>query len=118
MFAQDILRIRFSKNIKKYKKWANALFETYPTHEPILKEEVYFWICAWKKGNIGIFQEFGSTPLTALEYQLISVAATLFPEYLLNYEGVNRGRRITWIIWITLSNFYSMSLLKHLSGVG
>lgn len=79
---------------QKYKKWANSLFENYPTTEPILKENVYFWISAWKKGNIGIFQEFGITPLTALEYQLISVAATLFPEYLLNYEGVNRGIKL------------------------
>jgi hypothetical protein len=106
------------KVLQKYKRWANMLFESYPTTEPTLKEDVYFWVYAWKKGSTGIFREFGSTPLTALEYQLISVAATLFPDYLLNFEGVNRGRRITWIIWITLLKFYSMSLSEHLLGIG
>lgn len=99
---------------QKYRKWANSLFESYPTTEPILKENVYFWIAAWEKGNIGIFKEFGSTPLTALEYQLISVAATIFPQDLLNYEGVNRGRKFTWIIWLTLYNFYSLSVVNQL----
>lgn len=107
-----------NKKVQKYKRWANRLFEVYPTTEPTLKENVYFWVSAWKKGSIGIFCEFGCTPLTALEYQLISVAATLFPDYLLNFEGVNRGRRITWIIWITLLRFYSMSLSEHLLGIG
>lgn len=79
---------------RKYQKWASILFESFPTTEPVLKEDVYFWIRAWEKGNIGVFREFGSTPLTALEYQLISVAATLFPNFLLNEEGVNRGKKL------------------------
>lgn len=98
----------------KYKKWASSIFENYPTTEPVLKEDVFFWICAWQKGSIGIFREFGCTPLTALEYQLISVAATLFSQDLLNFEGVNRGRKFTWIIWLTLYNFYSLSVLNQL----
>jgi hypothetical protein len=94
---------------KKYQKWANKLFENYPSYEPQLKKEVYFWITAWQKGNIGVFQEFGGTPLTALEYQLISVAATLFPNDLLNHEGVNRGQQY---IWFLLFQIYS-SILSH-----
>lgn len=54
-------------------------------------------------GSLGIFKEFGATPLTALEYQMISVAATLFSQTLLNQEGVNRGRRIFLIGWIILN---------------
>lgn len=74
----------------KYKKWANRLFESYPTPYPTLRRATYFWIHAWENGRVGIWKEFGSTSLTALEYHLISVASTVFPESLLNQEGVNR----------------------------
>jgi hypothetical protein len=90
------------KKRNKYKKWARAIFENYPSYYPTLKGNIYFWIGAWKKGSQGIFSEFGDTPLAALEYQLISVAATLFPNDLLNEEGVNRGRKMLWIIWLTM----------------
>lgn len=104
------------KQIKqKYERWATSLFEPgYPTYYPRLQTDVYFWIHAWEEGSIGIFSEFGETSLTALEYQLISVAATLFPEYLLNYEGVNRGRKMLWIIWLTM---YLMNPAFYLVGV-
>jgi hypothetical protein len=74
----------------KYKKWANRLFESYPTPYPTLRRATYFWIHAWENGRVGIWKEFGSTSLTALEYHLISVASTVFPDSLLNQEGVNR----------------------------
>ncbi|MFM6422797.1 hypothetical protein [Planktothrix sp.] len=100
---------------RKYQIWASRLFENYPTTEPKLKEDIYFWISAWQKGNTGIFTEFGGTPLTALEYQLISVAANLFPEELLNQEGVNRGQKV---IWILLLDIYSKILLENLHNIG
>lgn len=101
---------------RKYQNWASLLFDNYPaeypTNTPRLKKDVFFCIHAWQKGSIGIFPEFGDTTLTALEYQLISVAATLFPESLLNQEGVNRGRTI-WLAWLSL---YSMGLSEYLLG--
>lgn len=99
-----------NKKQRKYKKWASKLFETYPDVNPKLKQNVFFAINAWQKGNVGIFPEFGDTTLTALEYQLISVAATLFPQDLLNQEGVNRGRTL-WLAWLSL---YSMGLSDYL----
>ena len=37
-----------------------------------------------------LWRGYGATLLTFLEYQLIGVASDLFPEILLNAEGVNR----------------------------
>jgi len=74
----------------KYRKWADSLFVDYPSSSPKLKYPVYFWIKAWEKGEIGIWEDFGSTSLTFLEYLLIGIASDLFPEHLLNEEGVNR----------------------------
>ena len=79
-----------SKMNRKYEKWADRLFESYPTLHPTLRQATYFWIHAWENGSVGIWIEFGSTALTALEYHLISVASTVFPSSLLNQEGVNR----------------------------
>ena len=76
---------------RKYIRWGNRLFTNLPSTQPKLRQEVYFWIKAWKKGDIGIWQEFGSTPLTFLEYLMIGVASSIFPETLLNEEGVNRN---------------------------
>ena len=76
----------------KYRKWAKALFENYPTKTPKLKFPVKFWIKAWQSGEIGIWKEFGATNLTFLEYLLIGVASKLFPDELLNSEGVNRSK--------------------------
>ncbi len=74
----------------KYVKWANALFEDYPSESPRLRFPVYFWIHAWEKKNIGIWEEFGEISLTFLEYLLIGVASKLFPNDMLNQEGINR----------------------------
>jgi hypothetical protein len=74
----------------KYVKWANRLFESYPSDSPQLRREVRFWVKAWKRGDVGIWKEYGTTSLTFLEYLLIGVASDLFPDTLLNDEGVNR----------------------------
>ena len=75
----------------KYRKWADKLFKNYLSGSPCLKFPVYFWTTAWEKGGIGIWEDFGSTNLTFLEYLLIGVASDLFPNDLLNDEGVNRS---------------------------
>lgn len=74
----------------KYTKWAEKLFVNWPSTYPQLKQETYFWMQAWNSNNIGIWPEFGITTLTFLEYLLIGVANVLFPDNLLNKEGVNR----------------------------
>lgn len=80
-----------SKVNRKYLDWAKALFVEFPTLRPKLKKEVYFWATAWKKTTIGIWEEFGSTRLTFLEYLMIGVSSSVFPESLLNREGQNRS---------------------------
>lgn len=36
-----------SKQLKEYENWASLLFESYPSMQPVLNQEVYFWIHAW-----------------------------------------------------------------------
>ena len=74
----------------KYVKWANRLFDRYPSSNPSLLRNVRFWVKAWRCGDVGIWKEYGATSLTFLEYLLIGVASDLFPDMLLNDEGVNR----------------------------
>jgi hypothetical protein len=81
---------REEKKTRKYTKWADALFEKYPSDSPKLRFPLFFWIKAWEKGSVGIWKEFGETSLTFLEYLLIGVASDLYPDDLLNEEGVNR----------------------------
>jgi hypothetical protein len=78
---------------KKYKDWAELLFKSYPVIHPqklVLKEKVFFWMKAWEKGSVGLWKEFGTTNLTFLEYLLIGVSTSVYPEVLLNREGQNR----------------------------
>lgn len=77
----------------KFVKWAKSIFETYSASEiieanRILSAPVYFWTRAWEYNDIGIYGT--ETPLGALEYQLIGLADTLYPESLLNEEGTSR----------------------------
>lgn len=78
---------------EKYKDWANALFTDFPVYPPELpklRRPVYFWIKPWKKNNIGLWEGFGPTNLTFLEYLLIGAASSAYPETVLNKEGQNR----------------------------
>ena len=89
------------KITRKYKNWAYALFEETPSAHPKLKNPVYFWAKAWRPDDVSIWSEFSPTRLTFLEYQLIGVASTLFPNDLLNEEGQNRAwcihrESLTW----------------------
>lgn len=74
----------------KYTDWASQLFVEFPRQRPKLKRPVYFWAKAWRKCEVGIWEDFGSTRLTFLEYLLIGVASSAYPESLLNREGQNR----------------------------
>ena len=78
------------KQTSKYTSWANTLFVASPEQCPQLRENVYFWSKAWRGSDIGIWDEFGPTRLTFLEYLLIGVASSAFPTVLLNREGQNR----------------------------
>lgn len=79
------------KKTPKYIRWAESLFLEFPTKHPTLRRDVRFWIKAWPTGQTGIWKEFGVTSLTFLEYLLIGVASDIYPNDLLNSEGVNRG---------------------------
>ena len=79
---------------RKYQTWAETLFEKFPViapELPKLKEQVYFWTKAWNKEDIGPWEDFGPTNLTFLEYLMIGVASSVYPENVLNKEGQNRG---------------------------
>jgi len=80
-----------AKSTEKYRAWAETLFETIGTDTPKLKEPLYFWTKAWRRSAVGIWEDFGPTRLTFLEYLLIGVASAVFPETLLNREGQSRG---------------------------
>jgi hypothetical protein len=75
----------------KYELWATALFKNYPSDKPKLKQPVYFWAKAWSCKEIGVWEEFGPTKLTFLEYLLIGVSSAAFGKILLNREGHNRN---------------------------
>ena len=74
----------------KYQNWASVLFETSPSDKPILRHQTYFWCMAWSPEYTGIWEEFGKTRLTFLEYLMIGVASSAFGDLLLNSEGKNR----------------------------
>jgi hypothetical protein len=75
----------------KYKKWAQALFESAPASFPRLRHDVRFWCTTWGPDATGMWRDFSPCPLAFAEYLLIGVAAYLFPGNLLNDEGVNRA---------------------------
>lgn len=81
-----------SKINNKYKKWASYLFEDniFPNNNLKLKFPVFFWIKAWSPNYIGIWKDYDKTKLTFLEYLMIGITSELFPNDLLNTEGVNR----------------------------
>ena len=79
------------KASKKYLSWAQSLFEDFPSPSPKLKEKVFFWAKAWERTSVGVWEDFGPTRLTFLEYLMIGVASSVFPDLLLNKEGHNRG---------------------------
>ncbi len=79
------------KQSRKYAAWAAALFADSPAARPLLRQPVFFWAKAWRGSDAGIWPEFGPTRLTFLEYLMIGVASSVFPDALLNREGHNRS---------------------------
>ncbi|MBE1426272.1 hypothetical protein H4684_002937 [Desulfomicrobium macestii] len=79
------------KVTSKYTNWASRLFEEFPRQYPKLKIPVHFWAKAWRSSEVGIWNNFGPTRLTFLEYLMIGVASSAYPESLLNREGQNRS---------------------------
>jgi hypothetical protein len=80
-----------AKISRKYQEWGRALFTDIQVEHPKSKEPVHFWTRAWSSKEIGIWEDFGPTRLTFLEYLMIGVASSAFPESLLNIEGRNRA---------------------------
>jgi hypothetical protein len=80
-----------AKVVRKYQRWAQRLFRNAPAATPTLRRPVYFWATAWGPDSYSIWPGFGSCYLAFQEYLLIGVAAQLFPDILLNDEGVNRS---------------------------
>jgi hypothetical protein len=78
----------------KYQLSAEALFEGINVERPRLRQPVFLWVRAWRKDDIGVWQEFGPTRLSFLEYLLIGLASAVFPGEILNREGHNRGTKI------------------------
>lgn len=80
------------KKEDKYQRWADKLFylEPHLQTNPVLKQPTYFWTKAWSPRDVGVWKEFGETSLTFLEYLLIGLASSIYPEDILNQEGVNR----------------------------
>ena len=67
----------------KYRRWATRLFEPGTRR---LRRPVYVWIRAWDRSE-GPYPDT-YPDLAELEYQLVGIAYELFPETLLNAEGV------------------------------
>ena len=83
-----------SKRSLKYQRWAERLFVDAPSETPTLRTDTRFWATVWDSGSQSIWQEFGHTSLAFEEYLLIGVSSVLFPDDLLNDEGVNRRARV------------------------
>jgi len=81
-----------NKATAKYTDWAMHLFKEFPSQCPKLKIQVHFWAKAWCRYNVGIWEDFGPTRLTFLEYLLIGIASSAYPDSLLNREGQNRTK--------------------------
>jgi hypothetical protein len=79
------------RSTPKYRRWAERLFHDAPAEYPRLRRPVRFWCTAWSPTSPSIWTDFGTTSLAFEEYLLIGVASFLFPETLLNTEGVNRA---------------------------
>ncbi len=79
-----------ARAVPKYAKWAKSLFEQAPSSSLRLRFDVRFWCTAWGPEAKGIWREFNPCPLAFAEYLLIGAAGVLFPNDLLNKEGVNR----------------------------
>jgi hypothetical protein len=77
---------------RKYIEWGKALFQDCPSESPVLNRPVFFWAKAWSGNDIGIWEQFGPTRLTFLEYLLVGVSSSAFGGTLLNREGQNRTR--------------------------
>jgi len=72
----------------KYEAWAKKLFSNRDSR--LLSQSVFFWMKAWAKTDSVRHETFGHTKLTFSESLLIGIGSTLYPDEILNTEGVNR----------------------------
>lgn len=73
----------YKKPSKKYRRWADALFERFDP--PVLKERVYVAIVSWHEELRGPSGLLGSVP--AIEKEIISLASASHGDLLLNVDG-------------------------------
>ncbi|CAG7658370.1 hypothetical protein ACFQI7_32490 [Paenibacillus allorhizosphaerae] len=74
----------YQKPQQKYKRWAEALFQSYDP--PILKSPICFYITPWFEGQLGLSGLPCSLP--AVEKEIIAIASAQFGETLLNKDGI------------------------------
>lgn len=75
---------------QKYEKWGNTIFSS---DRRTLEQDVYLWTKAWDSQTAGPYTPYIDVfpTLEELEYQLIGLAYTLYPEYLVNRVGVPKN---------------------------
>jgi len=71
-------------------KWAKKLFRDLATQKPQLKQPVYLWVRIWKNSDLGMWADYGTASMCMQEGMLIDIASRLYPNDLLNTEGVLR----------------------------
>ena len=71
-------------------KWAKKLFVTVPDLNPKLIHPVYLWVRIWRDDDVGLWPEYGPTSMCMQESILIDLAHRLYPNDILNTEGILR----------------------------
>ena len=82
-----------SKIEKDKVPWAEALFETFPSTNPKLKNELFLWYHVWTVDSKSIWKDFGHSSLVFEEALMIELLGKLFPNDLINKEGILRRAR-------------------------
>lgn len=77
------------KQTNKYRRWADRLFDGGSASSLCLKQPVYFWATLWTPDSLSIWKSFTPCSLAFQEYLLIGVCSALYPDTLLNTEGVS-----------------------------
>jgi hypothetical protein len=81
-----------SQTIKSnYRLWAGRLFDdAFPTANPILRRSTYFWAMPWGPSCRSVRPDLTPNTLASEEQSLIGIASVLFPDVLLNIQGVGQ----------------------------
>ena len=69
---------------RKYRRWADRLFTQFDP--PLLREPVHLYLAGWTEMSSGPSELL--TSLASAEKEVIALASAMFPETLLNVDGV------------------------------